>query len=268
MKTDRSETPHWVFLLSGSGIVVISVLAGLIQGPMWKIVSDISLNIGLAIIAVSIIDWIWRRVGGDPLMNAIVELRSTTTLLSDLHGTGVQRIFINRSLASDYRRSIIEKMSSAREVDMLGIALRSGWASTVEFQNVLKSRAKSDKTIFRIAVFDPDSKVAAQRSFEEDGKYTQRIAESASSTLRILTSIKKELHPSYKKALKVRVVGETGLYCSIIRVDDVMLVTKYLLHLSGNNSETYIIQGKENSFYKLYMEEFNMAWNKAVDWPK
>ncbi len=268
MKTNRSDTPHWVFLLAGGGIIIISVLAQLIEGTFWKIVADVTLNFGLAIIAVSVIDWIWRQIGGDPLLNAITELKNSTTLLSDLHGTGLKRVFINRSLASDYRRLLIEKMNNASEVDMLGIALRSGWASTTEFQEALKSRLINGKTRFRICVFDPDAEVTKQRSFEEDGKPTQRIAESASSTLRILSSIKNGFPKQNRTNLEIKVVAETGIYCSIVRVDELMLVTQYVLHLSGGNSETYIIEGRDSNYYKLFLEEFNAVWNRAVNWAK
>ena len=268
MKSDRPETPHWVFILSGSAVIIISVLAQLITGPVWDIISKIALSVGVSIIAVSVVDWIWRKVGGNPLMNAILELRNSTTLLSDLYGTGVKRVFISRNLTSDYKRILIEKMNNAKEVDMLGMALRSGWASTTEFQEALKTRAKSGKTTFRIAVFDPESKVAAQRSFEEDGKPTQRIAESAASTLRILAAIKAGLSKQDKKNLIIRVVTETGLYCSIIRADDLILMTRYFLHLSGGNSETMVIEGKDSSFYKLYLDEFNAVWGRSVDWPR
>ncbi len=268
MKMKRSDPPHWLFWLFGGGVIIISALAQLIDGLFWEILADVTLNIGLAIVAVSVIDWIWRQIGGDPLLNAITELRQSTTLLSDLHGTGVKRVFVSRSLSSEYRSLLIEKMQNAAEVDMLGIALRSGWASSTEFQETLKSRLESGKTHFRISVFDPDAEVTKQRAFEEDGKRTQRIAESASSTLRILSSIKNSLPEKINNNLEIKVVFETGLYCSIIRVDDLMLVTKYLLHLSGSNSETYIIEGRDSNYYKLYLEEFAAVWNRASDWQK
>jgi hypothetical protein len=268
MKTNHPGTPHWVFLLAGGGIIIISVLAQLIEGAFWNLVANVTLNIGLAIIAVSVVDWIWRQIGGDPLLNAITELKNSTTLLSDLHGTGLKRVFISRSLVSDYRRVLIEKINNATEVDMLGFVLRSGWASTSEFQEALKSRLTSGKTRFRICVFDPDAEVTKQRSFEEDGKPTQRIAESASSTLRILSSIKNGLLKQNRTNLEIKVVVETGIYCSIVRVDELMLVTKYILHLSGSNSETYVVEGRDTTYYKLFLEEFNAVWNRAVDWTK
>ena len=66
--------------------------------------------------------------------------------------------------------------------------------------------------------------------------------------------------------MQIKVVSKTNLYCSIIRVDDFMFVTKYLLHLSGSNSETYVIDGKDGSYFKMYMEEFNAIWNRSVNW--
>jgi hypothetical protein len=268
MKTHRSESPHWVFWSTGGGMIVIAILARLIEGKFWNVASDVALNIGLAIIAVSVIDWLWRRIGGDPLINAISELKNSTNLLSDLNGTGLKRAFINRSLSSDYRRLLIEKMYNAGEVDMLGIALRSGWASTNEFQEAIKSRLINKKLHFRIAVFDPEADVTKQRSFEEDGRHTQRIAESASSTLRIMVGIRNELPEQTRKNMEIKAVNETGIYCSIIRVDDVMLVTKYLLHLSGSNSETFIIEGRDNTYFKLYQEEFEAVWKRSVNWTK
>ncbi len=264
----KQETPLWIFWLIGMGIIAISVLAGLLNGNAWQLFADIALNIGISIIAVSMIDWIWRRVGGDPLMNAISELRTATILLSDLHNAGVKRIFRSRSRADESKRCITEKMVRAKKVDMLGFVLRSGWSSTPDFREILKNQVGEEKTQFRIVIFDPiKSRMADQRSFEEDGKPSKRIANIAKSTLEALEDIKHKLASKDQGALKIRVVRDTGIYCSIIRVDEAMLVTKYLLHLSGSNSETMEIEGTDTEFFKLYMEEFNAVWDRATDWP-
>jgi hypothetical protein len=267
MKFKNQETPHWIFWITGGSIVVIAVLTNIIEGKIWQIISDVALNIGISIIAVSVIDWIWRRMGGDPLMNAINELRATTALLADLHETGIKRVFLSREAASERKRDIREKMKTAAEVDMMGISLRSGWSSTPEFQEILKKRAVKGLTKFRILVFDPDKSVTGQRALEEDGQPSNRIAETSAKTLSTILMIKNNLPESDRDAIKIKVVQETNMYCSIIRVDDFMLVTKYLMHLSGSNSETIEIAGKDSTYFKIYENEFNAMWDHAASWP-
>lgn len=268
MKMDKkSEAPLWIFWLLGGCSIAIAIMSSALPGKLWSLISDITLNIGMAIIAVSMIDWIWRRVGGDPLTTAIFELRTTTALLADLTSSGIKRLFINRGSASERKNYIMKKISQAKEVDMLGIALRSGWSSAPEFQELLKNQARKDKTSFRIIVFDPMSKIVIQRAAEEDGKPSMRIAESAASTLRVLEEIKNSLPKRDRDSIKIKVVKDTSIYCSIIRVDETILVTKYLLHLSGTNSETIEIEGKDTNYYKFYMDEFNAMWNRSAEWP-
>lgn len=263
----KSEAPLWIFWILGGSSIAIAIMASTLTGKLWSLASDITLNIGMAIIAVSMIEWIWRRVGGDPLTTAILELRTTTALLADLTNSGIKRLFINRGAASERKNHITKKITSAKEVDMLGIALRSGWSSTPEFQELLKNQARKDKTRFRIIVFDPKSKGVIQRASEEDGKPSMRIAESAASTLNVLDEIKSNLPKKDRDSIKIKVVKETNIYCSIIRVDETILVTKYLLHLSGTNSETIEIEGKDTRYYKFYMDEFNAMWDRSLEWP-
>lgn len=266
----QDREPTWVFTIVGIAITgVAAILANFGQTQAWaQLVSDISLNVGITIIAVSLIDWIWRRVGGDPLMNAINELRSATTLLGDLRNTGLKRVFLTRAQAGEQRNEVQDKMVQAREVDMMGIALRSGWSSNPRFQEIVRSRARAGKTKFRVMVLDPEAQVTQQRTFEEDGQPSNRISEAASSTLRTMLQIKQSLPEDNQDFLKIKVIQETNIYCSIVRADDMMVVTKYVLHLSGGNSEMLEIEGSEGTLFKLYQNEFNATWNRALDWPR
>jgi len=268
MRLKNNETPQWIFLSAGGGVIIVSILTRIISGEIWQLVSDITLNIGISVIAVSIVDWIWRRIGGDPLMNAIMELRSATTLLADLNETGIKRVFVKREESSERKRLLMEKMKISNEVDMMGISLRSGWSSSPDFQEILKKRAGTGMTKFRIMVMDPDKPVTAQRALEEDGQESNRIADNSVKTLSTLLAIKKSLSPIYQDSIKIKVIQETNIYCSVIRADNLMLVTKYLYHLSGTSSETLEIVGKETSFFKLYEEEFDAMWDHAADWPQ
>lgn len=265
---NRGFMPHWIFWLIGSAIIVFSILTNLIEGKTWSILSDISLNVGITVVAVSIIDWIWRRVGGDPLTNAIHELRSATALLADLRDTGLKRLFISREHASDMRQYFKSKIAQAYEVDMMGIALRSGWLSDPKFQKILEKSILSGETQFRIMILEPEAQVTSQRAFEEDHRSSSRISENAGETLRILMEIKNRLPEAKHESLDVKVIDKTNIYCSVIRVDDQMLVTKYFMHLSGGNSETLEIEGEDSIFFLFYLDEFNSMWNRAASWPK
>ncbi|MHA2171220.1 MAG: hypothetical protein ACXADH_02775 [Candidatus Kariarchaeaceae archaeon] len=264
--THRNELPHWIFWIIGGLITIISVLTGLIEGRPWNLISDISLNIGITVLAVGIIDWIWRRIGGDPLMSAINELRTATTLLADLRDTGLKRLFISREHASERRRYLKSKMSQASEVDMMGINLRSGWISDPDFKKLLQKQTMGGEAKFRIMILDPGAQMTAQRAFEEDYRKSGRIAETASESLRILQEIKSKLPVERQDSLLIKVINETNIYCAVIRVDDLMMVTNYLMHVSGGNSETIEIEGEDGSLFKLFMAEFNAMWDRAAFW--
>ncbi len=267
MTKNRDDMPHWIFWLVGAAIIIIAILANLIGGSTWELISEIALNIGITVVAVSIIDWIWRRVGGDPLMNAIDELRSATTLLGDLRDTGLRRVFISRADAIERMNHFKVRIAQANQVDMMGIALGSRWINDPSFQEVIEKRSASGKTQFRIMVLDPEAQATAQRAFEEDKIESQRIAAIAGKTLGILSEIKKRLPKDKRDALQIKAIDQTNIYCSVIRADDQMLITKYIMHLTGSNSETLEVEGADSSLFKLYSAEFDQMWKRAADWP-
>lgn len=271
MQTEKKNNiAQFIFLTIGGALVIISFLAGRGQDPdtPWKVFADIALNIGVTVLAVSIIDWLWRRTGGDPLMNAIDELRDATTLLADLRDTGLKRLFVSREQANLRKKVTRDKIAQASKVDMLGIVLRSGWMSEPGFQTLLSKRAKTGETSFRIMILDPDAEVTKQREREEDRKASQRISRTANETLSILHGIKQQLPQDKQDHIEIKVIDETNIYCSIIRVDELMLVTNYLMHLSGGNSETMEIEGDGSTLFELYENEFETMWSRAAYWPK
>jgi hypothetical protein len=119
-------------------------------------------------------------------------------------------------------------------------------------------------------VFHPDSHVAQQRDKEEAEEYKTRpgrISNDALTSLEIFSGIRMSLPEADRASLEIRAIRETNLYCSVIRVDDKIIATKYLMSRRGSKSPTLEITGFSSPFFQIFAEEFTRMWTLAVEWP-
>lgn len=264
-------TPHFVFWSLGIILVLLSVILRLVGASIafWQFWADLSLNVGVSVLAVSIVDFLWRRLGGDPIMAAIHRLHTVTALLRDLEESGIERIYVSRDQFQG-KKELLDHMRAGRQVDLVGITLQHGWANDPELRDILAKRAGHGKCHFRIMVFHPDSGVVKQRDKEEAEEFnpkSARVSSDAGTSLNIFSQIRSGLPKEDQPFLEIRAIFETNLYCSIIRVDNMMLVSQYLISRRGSKSPTLEVRGAHSPFYQMYAKEFNQTWTRAIEWP-
>lgn len=259
----------YVFFLAIA--ITLLVLYWVFQEETW---APVFLALAAALIAIVLVEIIWKLYGGDPITRAIAgvyraiaALRTSTSLLRDLEGTGIERIHAQRRFtAFENWYSLI---NSAQEVDMMGITLRRDWTARDGFVKIVQSRAKERKCTFRILVLEPspESPVTKQRMVEE-GDIEERIAADAAFTLRVFDQIRNELDDEAREYIKTKVVRGSNLYCFVIRADDRILAANYLSYLRGSASPTMEIRSRDTSFFQVFAAEFERMWELGANWPQ
>lgn len=260
----KTLIPYGVFATIAVLLLLLSWVFHLQEKVFWF---QLFFALGSSIIALTTIEFIWKYHGGDPVSKAIIALRTSTSLLRDLEGTGIERIHPQRRF-TDFS-SWLEFIDSAQQVDMMGYSLRRDWTAREEFVKILQSRAKEQRCKFRILVLEPnpEAPITKQRMVEE-GDIERRIVSDAAFTLRTFEKIKNKLDVNAREYVKMKIVKGSNLYCFMIRADDRILVAKYLSHLRGSGSPTIEIRGRDTSFFLVFAAEFERMWELGANWPQ
>jgi len=235
--------------------------------------APVFLALAAALIAIVLVEIIWKLYGGDPITRAIAGvygaiagLRTSTSLLRDLEGTGIERIHVQRRSAVD---SWLKLIGEAQEVDMMGNSLRRDWTARDEFVKTVESRAKEGKCTFRVLVLEPsaDSPITRQRMIEENDAERRMIANSL-FTLNTLNKIRESLNGEAKEHVKIKVAQGSSLHCYMVRADDRILVANYLSHIRGSDLPAMEIRGRDTSFFQVFAAEFERMWELGAEWPQ
>ena len=250
--------------------ITLLVLYWVFQQETW---APVFLALAAALIAVVLVEIIWKLYGGDPITRAIDEvygaiagLRTSTSILKDLEGTGIERIHFQRRSAVD---TWLKLIGEAQEVDMMGNSLRRDWTARDEFVKTVESRAKEGKCTFRVLVLEPstDSPITSQRMIEENDAEGRMIANSL-FTLNTLNKIRERLNGEAKEHIKIKVVQVSSLHAYMVRADDRILMANYLSHIRGSDLPAMEIHGRDTSFFQVFAAEFERMWELGAEWPQ
>ena len=269
----RKNSPYIIFALVG---VILLLAAKVFQNDAFW--SSFLLNLGIVVIAVTVVELLWKFVGGNPLLEAIKLLQISTSLLKDIEGSGIVRVHPKRQEWASNLNNFLLYVASAREVDMMGNILRNNWTNNPDFMENLKSRTQEEQCKFRILLLDPNSDILEQRAKDEaiwnkdDEKEKaykisyDRMRTEIIASLYQFETVKRELNEKNSQYLEIKVVNQSNIYCNIIRADDKMIVAKYLLSVRGGGAPIIEIYGRDTSFYKIFSNEFESMWKRGVDW--
>jgi hypothetical protein len=284
--TNQGQGTYFFFGSIGVILVLIAVISYQ-KGSAYSIPFQLCLNIGVSILTISIVEYLWKIKGGDPIIKAINRLWKAISCLRDVEESGIDKIYIQRGKVNldDW----INNISTAKEVDAMGINLATIISKRPQLRKIIIDRAVTKKCKFRILVLDPASPLTSQRAEEEanqvsildHGTLIQRFFANIRGSLLTFQKMREEICKTIKKDTAdrfyaIRVINKSNIYCSIIRTDDKMLVTKYLSHLTGTQSPSFELRlPKEQAdspiegenLFKTFQDEFEEMWKIATDWP-
>ena len=105
---------YLLFLSIGMILLLLSIVLKLLRQEFGY---EVFLNLGISVTAVTVVEYMWKQVGGDPISKAIDRIRIATLLLRDFDGTGIERIYAERQ-DSD-ARVWQQRVLAADEVDLI-----------------------------------------------------------------------------------------------------------------------------------------------------
>ena len=267
----QSEKIYYViFLLSGLLLLSVGIIfVGLLKN---QVISYIFLSLGTTIIAVILVNFLWEKSGGEPVLKSLEILEKSSKIINDSTNTGVYRIFHNRRTI---RYDIInEEISTAKEVFIVSLIFRVAQSPHLE-ESILKC-IKNDG-IVRILISSPEITKDGKsqkplplevRQYAEKDLVRDRMLAEIEDTVEYLKDVKEKIQnctPNNAKNFQYKLLSTHTMYCSIMGIDQRIYLTNYLNKYQGLSSPTMIIEKTDSkqSLYKIYKEEFDYLWKKA-----
>jgi hypothetical protein len=216
---------------------------------------------------------VWDFLGGEPVELQIEEVKdevrniqSCMALLSDLvsGNIGIERIWPDRATwvadSADGLRTWQQRVCQAKTVNMMHKTLWTNWMHQGEFRRRLfKGIARG--TVVRILIYDPDSAVL-DRQIRDERNVPGLIQQEVKTTLLRVAEGWNDLPVSAKKNLEVRLTKALHL-AQVILADERMIVVIYLSGKSGNSCPVLQPKGPLSSYFRKYLEQFEILWRLA-----
>lgn len=254
--------------------VILQVSKDGVSG-LVDILPDIAINVGVTVLAVSLVAAIWRQLGDDPiqrsidpLQRSIDKLQGLIELFSDSRKTGVVRLYEHRdAYEKEKLERLRERMRHAKRIDLMGRVLYRDWASVSRSRSILREAIEAGCEV-RVLVFDPEGSAARRRDREEaksnglllaEGE-TGRVVSNIRDTVSIFRKFVAALPDEKKSALEVGLIADAEIYSQIVRVDDYIWVQHYLYHSTGGDSSSMEIEGPNSPLFTKYCSEFESMW--------
>jgi len=265
--------PYILFTALGITLVLVSAICFLLKIEM---LATLFVNLGVSVVTVVIVEFIWRRYGGDPIVKAIVSLRRAVKQIGELELTGITSIRLQRRQFEQPEHLALwcRLLGSATHVDLMAFTLGAEVSGKREIMAGIRQSISLNLCRVRVLTLDlaqetPDfSSVALQRIQEEElfaeGRGARdRFRGALQQTWSQFHEIQKEFSddPERKECLQLRAVTHTTMYLSIVCIDDRMWVSPYLSSARGGDSPAFEISGTQTPLFQLFQNEFDHMWN-------
>lgn len=256
-----------MFLLSGS----VLILAGIIFYQLQcQIASNLLFSLGTTIIAVVLVNFLWEKSGGEPILKSLAILKKSSEIINDSLETGVHKILHKRELDYD---SINKEICTAKEVFIASLVFRA--AQSLELRDSIIKCIKNNGTV-RILIPAPEitkegkSQKPLPLELREHAEkdFIDRIGVEIRDTIAFLDDTINNIQndaPNKAKNFQYKLLSTHVMYCSIMGIDQRIYLTNYLNKYQGKSSPTMIIEktNNERSLYEVYKKEFEYLWKKA-----
>lgn len=268
----RDDRRFWItaaiiFVLIGVALIIGSVL---MQTRKYDVGAAIALNLGLATLALVMIDAVWRVVGGNPLDARIAaldkqvsELASTIRFIEGARRVGLENIWIRQGdfgTQSDWEDLI---RGAHHNVDVMARSA-FGWTKSRLLKSIVLDRIHRGGVSFRWLLMSRSNRHLALLA-EEDGHTSTLLDGKLEAMERLLLDIRRSLPASDRHLFQIKTFEHVPLYFSCVRVDDRWLTTHYLFSRSSDECPLTSLRGADSSWPSMYAEEFNFIWKSARD---
>lgn len=116
----NSRLIYGIFISIG---ITLLLLASILRSQNLSLPSDITLNVGMVVLSLALIDFLWKIVGGDPLSQEISQLKKMNILNQDAASTGLMRVLAK---ADNAEREMLTNLykNSRQLIDISGWTLK------------------------------------------------------------------------------------------------------------------------------------------------
>jgi hypothetical protein len=263
---------RWVFFSLGVIFILLAAIddltlvgetTGAVASHAPKLASiakDTLLAVGVAILAVSVIDAIWSNLGGDPLAAEIHSLAKIKDLFSDADQTGLIRVH-GTVLSSSPKIEWINRIDACKKnIDLVGYQLLDIVDSSVAM-NALKAKADSG-VVIRVVL--PRATMPGLPYAASPGNLDAMKANMTHAISKF-----KELHSTLNASANftLKAVNDSMIIdASVRRFDDAMFVINYLHATNTGDSPLFEFRdnGREHSLFRTYLKWFEHTYQSGT----
>jgi len=228
-------------------------------------------DVGVVVIGIAVIELVWIIVGGAPTEQALDDLLSQlsdasqvirgdvesvrhevaamSALAASARNCGLADIAANQDkLKYDYSHFIAKVAAAKQKIQICGAALEFLYASDDALE-ALSQRAAMGLDIEVLLPADENPVVMAifQDRFED---HIRRTAKNLAAQIE-----------QHAPKVTLRRIKAKALTMTMVRIDDEMLVTPYLLSRQTSESPRLLLRGAESPLFRVYENEFRALAN-------
>jgi len=241
------------FGVSGAGMVLASFwIRTTHPDSVWV---DLLLNVGATLISTALLAFLYQRFGSESLIHQIAEMRRSLVIVQRSFELGLRDMWHERR---DIPREMWNTFtaSAESEVWLLGVA-ELGFADDETFHDIV-SDGTARGCHYRFLILDPTSPTVNEVRLEGGAQGVQGRIRLAIRKFQAM----REQNAGKQGLVELRVYADVP-QVSIVRSDNELLVTPYMLCLPGNLCFTFHVQNVPRGIFKQYVRHFETIWERA-----
>jgi xanthosine utilization system XapX-like protein len=284
-----------VFALVGGLLVVVAWLLDGVVGEN-SFAQNVLTSLGIVLVAVVAVEFVWSLLGGEPLSTAvdnlrsvnsnierstvdieaatgqlqhdITRLRSSVRLLEASYASGLRWATANSGDWGSWEDWMALLRSGKNEVDLLGHTLQS-WRAGKDLKRTIVDLAKSGCQI-RVVTMDLENSElgSAIEAGLLDVISIEETRSSLAKTLEFFSQVSKEVGEAegLTGSFEIRTLHHGQPPFHMVRVDQRMLALPYLSSIAASSSPLLDIEGRDSSLYRAYLADFDAIWRAAREY--
>ena len=267
--------PSIIFLIIGFLLLLISYLVRPHSSQDDAFLSNALSQTAFVVLTVTIVNFLWTLLGGDPLSNKLHSLGNSIqsfddnmqryiNLLSDSRTTGVTRLL---AVSGDFGTQgawIRRLVAAEKHIDLMGYTLYV-WTKGEKFEEEVFKLVQGG---VKVRILIMDEKNTLLESFinveQISGLSTDYVRAEIVQVQKVFEDIGKKIQnmtsTNILGSFEVRKIRKGVVACQICRIDAEMAVVDYLYSEVASRSPLLLIQGNELKMFQAYQKEFDSLW--------
>ena len=260
----KKQRPYWIFTIIGILVLVIAFFIRPTQSSNQEFAFSIFFNLGVIILTVVIVNFLWSMVGGEPMEKMLEDITKTFKLVSDGYNDGMRRAILSSNKFNTYGGWAELLKKADKKVDMMGYSLHN-WCKSEKFEEIL-SELESKGVEIRIMIMDPENPAFdAGLNYEGVSGVTRESMVQETVTCEKCVKEARTMCKEGKTSTIQYVKIKKGLTESqIIRIDNYVYVIPYLYSMHTSDSPLFVYEAQDGGFFYKYVKEFEGLWKLNI----